>query len=390
MIIGVTKEILKGENRVSVTPEVVKRFTSEGHNVLIEKGAGLNSFFSDEAYLAAGAKLLDGPKEVYEKSDLILKVKEPQFNSQLNIHEVDLMKKGQYLITFLHPASPNNHDLINQLKDKGVIGLTLDGVPRISRAQSMDALSSMSTCAGYKGMIMAIDRIPKFAPMIGSAVGMLKPAKVLVVGTGVSGLRAVATAKSLGAIVHSVDLRAAANEQAKSLGAEIIDLEIPEKIAQSKDSLYAKELPEKWLAHEKAILAPYIKDADIVFLTALVFNQEAPVLVDEEMALSMKPGSVIVDVSIDQGGNCELTSSGEVITINRITIDGTKNIPGLIPASSTEMLAKNIYNLVSYLVKDNKFNLNLKDEITSSILVTLNNKIVHEGTLEAIKKRSKK
>lgn len=387
MIIGVVKEILKGENRVSVTPEVVKNFKSNNHSVIVEKGAGLNSFFSDENYLSAGAVLVDGPKEVYEKADLILKVKEPQFNDNLGVHEVDLMRKNQYLITFLHPASPNNHNLILKLKDKGIISLTLDGVPRISRAQTMDALSSMSTCAGYKGMISAVDRIPKFLPMIGSAVGMIPPAKVLVIGTGVAGLRAVATAKSLGAQVYSADLRPDANEQAKSLGADIIDLNIPLKFATSKDGVYAKELEEKWLMHEKEVLKEIIKEADIVFLTALVFNKEAPVILDKEMALSMKPGSVIVDVSIDQGGNCELTKAGEIIVVNKITIDGTKNIPGLIPKSSTLMLSKNIYNLTNHLIKDNKIHLDLKDEITSSILVTYNHKIVHKGTLEAMKKR---
>lgn len=389
MIIGVLKEILTGENRVSVSPDTVKRFISDGHSVLIEKNAGVNSFFDDDSFIESGATIIETAKEVYDRAELILKVKEPQFNEELNIHEVDLMKEGQYLITFLHPASPNNHELIEKLKNQGVISLTLDGVPRISRAQSMDALSSMSTCAGYKGMIMAIDKIPKFAPMIGSAVGMIKPANVLVVGTGVAGLRAVATAKSLGAQVYSTDLRSEANEQAKSLGAQIIDLDIPKKIAVSKDGLYAQELPEKWLFHEKEELKELVKDADIVFLTALVFNKEAPVIIDEEMVKSMKRGSVIVDVSIDQGGNCELTVPGKTITKYGVTIDGTKNIPGLIPVSSTEMLSKNIYNLVSYLVKDNKFELNLKDEVTSSILVTNNKKIVHKGTLEAMKRGKK-
>src|SRR5690554_169487 len=231
MIIGVVKEILKGENRVSVTPEVAKQFILNNHKVIVEKGAGINSFFSDESYLEAGVELVDSPKDVYEAADLILKVKEPQFNKDLNIHEVDLMKKGQYLITFLHPASPNNHQLINMLKEKGVVSLTLDGIPRISRAQSMDALSSMSTCAGYKGMVMAVDALPKFVPMIGSAVGMIKPATVFVIGTGVAGLRAIATARGLGAVVYSCDVRPEANEQAKSLGAKVIEIGVPADIA---------------------------------------------------------------------------------------------------------------------------------------------------------------
>ncbi len=387
MIIGVLKEILTGEKRVSATPEVIKNLIADGHEVLVEKGAGLNSYFLDEDYKEAGAKLVDSPKDVYSEADLILKVKEPQFNEELNIHEIDLMKEGQFLITFLHPAAPNNHEMVEMLRDKGVTSITLDGVPRISRAQSMDALSSMSTCAGYKGMLMAINTIPKFAPMIGSAVGMIRPANVLVIGTGVAGLRAVATAKGLGANVYSTDLRPDANEQAKSLGAQIIDLKIPERVAVSKDKVYAKELPEKWLNHEKEQLKELVKTSDIVFLTALVFGKEAPILIDEEMVKSMRPGSVIVDVSIDQGGNCSLTEAGETVVKHNITIDGTKNIPGLIPASSTEMFSKNVYNLVKYLVKEDKIELDLKDEIVSSTLVTHNKKILHAGTLEAMKKR---
>lgn len=387
MVIGVLKEILQGENRVSATPEVIKRLIADGHEVLVEKGAGVNSYFLDEDYISAGAKIIDSPKDVYEQSDLILKVKEPQFNEELNVHEIDLMKKGQFLITFLHPASPSNHKMVEMLRDKGVTSITLDGIPRISRAQSMDALSSMSTCAGYKGMLMAINTIPKFAPMIGSAVGMIRPANVLVVGTGVAGLRAVATAKGLGANVYSTDLRPEANEQAKSLGAQIVELNIPERVAVSKDKVYAKELNEKWLNHEKDQLRELVKTADIVFLTALVFNKEAPIIVDEEMVKSMKPGSVIVDVSIDQGGNCSLTEAGQIVVKHNVTIDGTKNIPGLIPASSTEMFSKNVYNLVNYLIKDNDIKLDLKDEIITSTLVTHNNQILHKGTLEAMKKR---
>lgn len=387
MIIGIIKEILSGEKRVSATPETVKMFINDGHSVLVEKDAGLESYFLNEQYIEAGAKIIDGPQEIYERADLILKVKEPQLNVDLNIHEVKMMKENQHLIAFLHPAAPNNHDLINLLKDQGVTSLTLDGVPRISRAQSMDALSSMSTCAGYKGMVNAINMIPKFAPMIGSAVGMIRPATVLVVGAGVSGLRAIATAKGLGAQVYAADLRDDANEQAKSLGAQIVDLNIPKRVAVSKDGVYAKELPLKWLNHEKEMLKDLVKEADIVFLTALVFNKEAPTLIDEEMVKSMKPGSVIVDVSIDQGGNCELTEAGEIVKKHGVTIDGTKNIPGLIPVSSTEMFAKNVYNLVKYLITDNQINLDLKDEIISSMLVTIDKKIVHKGTLEAMKKR---
>ncbi|NLL56453.1 MAG: NAD(P)(+) transhydrogenase (Re/Si-specific) subunit alpha, partial [Clostridiales bacterium] len=192
MIIGIPKEIMQGERRVSAIPETVASMVKDGHTVLFEKGAGLGSFYSDELYKEAGATMIDNVAEIYEKANVILKVKEPLFNEKLNAHEVDLMHKGQYLITFIHPASPVNHEMVKKMAAKGIIGLTLDGIPRISRAQNMDALSSMSTCAGYKGMLMAANSLPKFIPMIGSAVGMIKPSTVFVIGTGVAGLRAVA------------------------------------------------------------------------------------------------------------------------------------------------------------------------------------------------------
>lgn len=385
MIIGVLKEILTGEKRVAATPETVKKMVADGYQVLIEKGAGEQSFYLDSQYLDAGAQIIADPKTIYQTADVILKVKEPQFNEQLQVHEVEMMKKDQTLITFIHPASPNNHEMVKMLAAKGVTGLTLDGIPRISRAQAMDALSSMSTCAGYKGMIMAADSIPKFMPMIGSAVGMIKPATVLVIGTGVAGLRALATAKSLGAIVYSADLRAEANEQAKSLGARVIDLEIPRKIAVTEDGLYAKSLPEKWLIHEKKKLLEVIKEADIVFLSALIFGKKSPIIIDEEIIKMMKPGAFIVDVAIDQGGNCALTVPANRVVRHNVTIEGSKNIPGMIPASSTFMFASNVYNLLNYLIKDNKIKLDLKDEIIKSILVCHNGNIVHSGTLEAMK-----
>ena len=270
-----------------------------------------------------------------------------------------MMKEGQILITFLHPASPNNHEMIRRLVEKNITSLTLDGVPRISRAQSMDALSSMSTCAGYKGVLVAANSLSKFVPMIGSAVGMIKPSEVLVIGAGVAGLRAIATARGLGAQVWSADIREEANEQAKSLGAKIIDLEIPSKIAVSKDCKHANDLPEKYLELEKEKLLPYVIRADIIIASALVFGKEAPILITKEMLDQMKPGSYIVDISIDQGGNVEVTKGGEIINYKGILVDGTKNIPGLIPTSSTYMFAENVYNLVKYIIVDNKLNLNL-------------------------------
>lgn len=385
MIIGVPKEIMHGENRVSSTPETVKKMVNDGYTVLVEKNAGLGSFYLNEAYQEAGAVLVDDPKEIYQKADVILKVKEPQFNEKYQVNEIELMHEGQILITFIHPASPVNHEMVKNMARKKVIGLTLDGIPRISRAQSMDALSSMSVCAGYKGIIMATDDIAQFMPMVGSAVGVLKPSTVFVIGTGVAGLRAVATAKSLGAVVYSADIRPEANEQAKSLGAKIIETGIPAEIAVSPDGKHANKLSEEWLQVEREHFKDIISKADIIFCSALLFGQLAPILLTEEMVKTMKPGSCIVDISIDQGGNCAITSPGIKDVKHGVTIEGIKNIPGMLPASSTWMFAQNIYNLLKYLVKDGVLSLDLNDEIVSSILVTTSDgKIVHKGAIEAM------
>lgn len=384
MVIGVPKEIMHDEARVSSTPETVKKMVADGMTVLVEKGAGIGSFYHDEEYAAAGARIVEDVQEIYNKADVILKVKEPLFNKEHNKHEIDMMHKGQYLITFIHPASPVNHEMVKNMAAKGIIGLTLDGIPRISRAQSMDALSSMSTCAGYKGMIMAADDIAKFMPLIGSAVGTIKPCNVFVIGTGVAGLRAVATAKSLGAVAYSTDLRPDANEQAKSLGAKIVDNGVPPEIGVAPDGKHANKLPEEWLVKERNNIFEAVKSADIIFCSALLQGRVAPILLTDEMVKAMKPGSCIVDISIDQGGNCAITTPGEKDVKHGVTIEGIKNIPGMLPTSSTWMFAHNIYNLLKYLTHDGKIVLDMGDEIASSILVCENGKIVHKGTLEAL------
>lgn len=374
---------MQGEARVSATPETVKKFVQDGITVLVENSAGVKSLFYDEQYIEAGAELVADVNEVYRRADLILKVKEPLFNEQFNKHEVDMMHKGQYLITFIHPASPVNHKMVNHLAEQGVIGLTLDGVPRISRAQNMDALTSMSTCAGYKGMLMAANDLSVFMPQMFTAVGMLKPANVLVIGAGVAGLQALATAKRLGAVTYALDIRPAANEQAKSLGAKIVEFNVPEELAVGQGG-YALKLSDEWLLKEREVLTHLIKDMDIVFCGALIPGKVAPILITEEMVETMKNGSVIVDISIDQGGNCAVTPPGRKEVIHNVTIEGVKNIPGLIPTSSTWMFAQNVYNLVKYLVKEGQMSLDMNDEIVRSILVTYNNQVVHEGTREAM------
>ncbi|MBR6917990.1 MAG: NAD(P) transhydrogenase subunit alpha [Clostridia bacterium] len=385
MVIGIPKEIMHGEGRVAAIPETVAKLKADGFEVLVERHAGELAFFSDEEYAASGAEMVTEASELYDRADIILKVKEPLFNEKYGKHEVDLMHKGQYLITFIHPASPVNHEMVKKMASNGIVSLTLDGVPRISRAQNMDALTSMSTCAGYKGILMAASDLTKFIPQIFCAVGMIKPCNVLVIGTGVAGLQALATAKRLGAVTYAADIRPAAAEQAKSLGAKIVETGVPAEAALGEGG-YANALDDGMIAAERECLKDVVKDMDIIFCSALVPSKLAPVLITEEMVKSMKPGSVIVDISIDQGGNCEITSPGVTAVKHNVTIEGIKNIPGMLPTSSTWMFAHNIYNLVKYLSKDAKIELDMNDEIVRGILTTIDGKLVHQGAIEAMSK----
>ena len=383
MIIGIPKEIMHDEARVAATPETVGKFVKEGFEVLVEKSAGDGALYTDEEYIQAGAKMIDNPQEIYDKAELILKVKEPLFNEKLGKHEVEMMHKGQYLITFIHPASPVNHEMVKKLTAQGVTAITLDGIPRISRAQNLDALTSMSTCAGYKGILMAANHLTTFMPQMFTAVGQIKPAKVMVIGVGVAGLQALATAKRLGAITYAADIRPMAAENAGSLGAKVTETGVPAELAVGEGG-YALRLPDDVLVVERENLKETIQEMDIVFCSALIPGKVAPIIITEEMVKGMKRGSVIVDISIDQGGNCELTPKGGIETKYGVTLMGVKNIPGLLPTSSTWMFSNNLYNLVNYLVKDGKMNLDRTDEVIAKSLVCIDGQLVHAGARKAM------
>ncbi|HUT61534.1 MAG TPA: NAD(P) transhydrogenase subunit alpha [Phycisphaerae bacterium] len=383
MIVGVPKEILSGERRVAATPATVKKMVAGGMNVLVEAGAGLGSYVGDDDYRQAGAEVLADVESLFGRSEIILKVKQPLHNDRLGKHEVQMMRNGQVLVTFLHPASPTNHDTVRQLAEQGVTALTLDCVPRITLAQSMDALTSMSTVAGYKAVIMAADRLLKFVPMVSTAAGVVQPSTALIVGAGVAGLQALATAKRLGAVTYAADIRQDACEQARSLGAKIVELGIPEEVAVGAGG-YAKQLPGEWLARERDALGEQVAKSDILILTALVPGRRAPVLVTEGMVKAMQAGSAIVDVAIDQGGNCEISESGQVVTKWGVTIDGTPNIPGTMPLSATHLFAENVLSYLSRLAKDGKLHLDPNDEIIGPCLVTHDGRVVHRGALEAM------
>ncbi|MBA7574737.1 NAD(P) transhydrogenase subunit alpha part 1 [subsurface metagenome] len=328
-------------------------------------------------------------RELYRKAEVVLKVKEPIFNDKIGEHEISTMREGTVLVTFLHPAAPANRTMVQQLCERGITAFSMDALPRISRAQAMDALSSMSTMAGYKAAIVAAHRLPRFIPMVGTAVGTTPPANFLVVGVGVAGLQAMATAKRFGAVVSCFDILAAAREAGRSLGAKDVGWDVPKEIAEGEGG-YALALPPEWLKKEQEALAPLAKEADVVILSALVPGEEAPILITADVASLMKPGAVIVDISIDQGGNCELAEGGKEITLdNGVIISGYKNLPGRMPAQASMLYSKNIYNFFLNLYKGDSVTMDLEDEINKEALVTHQGKITHQGTLKAIEEKSR-
>ncbi len=384
LTIAVPREIMAGERRVAASPQTVEQCIKQGARVLIESAAGEKSFFHDEDYIRVGAEVLNDAEEVYRNADLIIKVKEPQLNEELGKHEVDLMPENCILISFLHPANPANHEMVKMLADRGITSFTLDSIPRISRAQHLDTLTSMSTVAGYKSVITAAHNLSRFVPMMPTTAGVLQPAQFLVVGVGVAGLQAIATAKRLGAKVKSLDIRPEANEQAKSLGVEPIPFELPEGMGVGEGG-YAKSLTEEWYEKERELLTPHIEESDAVILAALIPGEVAPLLVTKNMVDKMKKGSVITDISIDQGGNCELSRRGEEYDYNGVFISGLLNIPAYLPVDASKLFAQNTYNYLNYLIEDGKLKFDLNDEVIQESLVTRNNKVVHEGTLKAMK-----
>ncbi len=383
MILAVAKEILGGERRVAALPEEVRKYKEMGFDVLVEADAGAGVYRQDEEYVQAGAEIVSNPQELWDRADVVIKVKQPVFNDKVGKHEAEMVRPGATLITFLHPAAPDNHEMIKTLRDRGATTFTMDGIPRISRAQSMDALTSMSTITGYKAVLQAASAFPRFIPLVASAIGTIMPAKVLVIGVGVVGLQAITTAKRLGAVVKAVDIRHEARLGADSLGAKIAGFEVPEELAVGSGG-YAKALPSEWLEKEREALRPLVAEADIIILSALVPGELAPVLVTEEMVTSMRPGSVIVDVSIDQGGNCALTQAGQQITVGDVLVSGIANIPGSVPVDSTWMYAQNMYEYVKNLFKKGLGEPDLTDEIVSRSLVTREGKIWHAGAIEAM------
>ena len=361
MKIGVPNEVHTGEKRVATTPEVIKFLQKLGYTVAVESGAGAKANFSDEAYRQSGAEIINNTKSLWESSNIILKVRAPEQHPDLNIDECDLLKEGQTLISFIWPAQ--NESLIQKLAKKNINVLAMDSIPRISRAQKMDALSSMANIAGYRAVVEASHHFGRFFTGQITAAGKVPPAKVLVIGAGVAGLAAIGTANSLGAIVRSFDTRPEVKEEVESMGADFLLLDFEED--GSGEGGYAKTMSDEFIAAEMALFTEQAKDVDIIITTALIPGKPAPKLITKDMVSSMKDGSVIVDLAAEQGGNCELTLPHDVnVTDNGVTIIGYSDLPSRLPTQSSQLYGTNLRHLLTDMTpeKDGQMIIDMEDE----------------------------
>lgn len=363
MRIAIAKEIEAGERRVALIPDTVARLVKQGFEVWVESGAGEAAYFSNEAYIQAGAIIVSTPETAFS-ADLVLKVKPPQQRED-GRHEVELLKPGSTLISFLDPLGDPR--LCQQLADRHVTALSMEMIPRISRAQSMDALSSQASVAGYKAVLIAASACPKFFPMLTTAAGTIAPAKVFVIGAGVAGLQAIATARRLGAVVEAFDIRPAVKEEVQSLGARFVEVALEEDTVAAGG--YAKEVSDSAKQKTQAAIAEHVKLSDVVITTAQVPGKKAPILVTEEMIAQMKPGAVIVDMAAEQGGNCAGIEAGSQIVRHGVTLIGPVNLPATMPVHASQMYSKNLLTLVQHLVKDGELTLDFEDEITRETCV---------------------
>jgi len=371
--VGTPKETAPDERRVALVPDTVSRLAAATLEVKVESGAGSAAFITDQAYEQAGANIVKGPAALIGDADAVLKVQAP------SEAEVALFKKGAVLISFLQPATQG--DIVRALAAQGVTAFSLELVPRISRAQSMDALSSQASAAGYKAVLMAAGRLGEFFPMMMTAAGTIPPARVLVMGAGVAGLQAIATARRLGAVVSAYDVRPAVKEEVQSLGATFIELPLE---TQEGEGGYAKEQSEEFLRKQRELIGEHVAKSDVVITTAAVPGRRAPLLVTGEMVKGMRPGSVIVDLAAETGGNVELTKSGKDVDVGGVTIIGTRNVPSTMPLHASQLYARNVANLLMHLVKDGALVLDFQDEITKGCCVTHGGEIVNERAKQLV------
>ncbi len=374
IVLGVPRERAAAERRVALIPDVVKRLVSDGASVLVESGAGAGASIHDSQYEEVGAQVVSDPAAIYARSDVVLKVQAPAAYD--DIDELAALRRGQVLVSFLAPLV--KHDLVTSLRDAGVEAFSMDAIPRTTRAQSMDALSSQSNLAGYKSVIMAADALGKILPLMMTAAGTITPARVLILGAGVAGLQAIGTAKRLGAVVYGYDVRAVVKEQVESLGGKFVELDLGEDLAGSGG--YARQASENQTQLQQQGLAKEAALADIVITTALIPGRPAPVLITADAVAGMKPGSVVVDLAGEMGGNCELSRFGETIVEHGVTIMAPANVPSLVPVHASQVLAKNIQNFLELIVRDGQLDVNFDDDIVAGTAIVHDGEIVHELT----------
>ena len=370
MLVGIPKEIKPGENRVAISADIVKQLVKSGFQVLVTSGAGLSAGQTDASLEAAGAKLSQDNAALYGQADVVWKVNAP------TPEEVNLLKPETVLISFLYAhTQPELVDLLNARK---ITSFAMDAVPRISRAQSMDALSSQANLAGYKAVLLGANALGRIFPLMMTAGGSIKPSKVLIFGAGVAGLQAIATAKRLGAVVECTDVRPETKEQVESLGGKF--LEVKDEGGVKTEGGYAKEVSAEYLAKQKELVSKHVAEADLVITTALVMGKKAPVLVTEGMVKTMKPGSVIVDMAVESGGNCEISEKGQNVVKHGVMLIGETNIPSLLAVNASELYAKNLFTLLSHLATKDGFKWEMDEDITKGSLITKDGHLVHAFT----------
>jgi NAD(P) transhydrogenase subunit alpha len=379
--VGVPKETFPHEQRVAVVANALPQFTRAGMKVVIESGAGEAAGILDAHFRDKGAVIQSARSEVFESADVILQVRGLGANPKNGRDDLELFREGQTLISFFEPLTAGNE--VRAIAEKGVNLFAIEMMPRITRAQSMDALSSMATIAGYKAVLLAATQLPRMFPMMMTAAGTIAPAHVFVIGAGVAGLQAIASAKRLGAIVKAYDVRPAVKEQVQSLGAEFVEIEIETDGAEDKGG-YAKEMTEEFLNKQREMMMKVVGESDVVITTAAVPGRKAPVLVTAGMVEGMRPGSVIVDLAAEHGGNCELTQEGENVVKHGVTIMGPINIPSTVPYHASQMYSKNLLTFLQHLVKDGELQFDMEDEITRESLLTRGGEIVHPRIREIL------
>ena len=378
MNVVIPKETLDNESRVAATPGSIKELVKAGLSVMVETQAGIKSYISDTDYMDAGASIIESKEELLSKADIVLKVLPP------TLDQIVLLQPKSIVVSFCQTT--RDIDTVKALKEQSVTGFSMHLIPRTTLAQKMDALSSQANIAGYKAVLIAASKLGVYMPLLMTAAGTIRPAKVLVLGAGVAGLQAIATAKRLGAQVEAFDVRPIVKEQVESLGAKFIEVDSINDSEGVGDGGYAKETSEDYKSRQQKLIHDHISKSDVVVTTALIPGKPAPKLIPESMVNSMKPGSIIMDLASENGGNCELTKKDEIITHNGVTIDGSSNIPGSMPVHASELYAKNITAFLTYMIEDGELKLNLDDEIISGSMYTHLGEITHEPTQEAIKR----